>query len=199
MIQEYYNLPIALKNDYIQSYVKEAYEFYAQSGVKKAYAFYAIDILIRYLIKLGSSWPREPNVLYIAALYIASRHPFSHPNPTSRLEFAKRFQIRTSSINWYVNRITDELNFFKVYDSHSRPYFIDSSGIIHAITAAIARSRVNEYFIKQVVLDEPLNYDLMVDDIAAQLIDKLRLIPPIFRRELRKLIQRLIEEYSKFD
>ena len=137
MIQEYFNLPIALKNDYMQSYVKEAYKFYKDHGVKQTYAYYAIDIIIRYLIKLGSSWPRERNVLYIAALYIASRHPFSHPNPNSRIEFARRFQIRTSSINWYVTRIVNELSFFKVYDTHSRPYFIDSSGIIHVLSARI--------------------------------------------------------------
>ncbi|NVM52786.1 MAG: hypothetical protein HWN66_03715 [Candidatus Helarchaeota archaeon] len=193
MIQEYFNLPIALKNDYIQSYVREAYKFYKDHGVKKTYAFYAIDLIIRYLIKLGSSWPRERNVLYIAALYIASRHPFSHPNPTSRLEFAKRFQIKTSSINWYVTRITNELEFFKVYDSHSRPYFIDSSGIIHVLTASISRTRVNEHFIRQVALDEPIEINIIADEIVAQLVDKLRLIPSIFKRELRRLILSFIE------
>lgn len=196
MIQEYFNLPSALKTDYIQSYVKEAYSFYQEHGVKKAYAYYAIDIIIRYLIKLGSSWPRERNVLYIAALYIASRHVFSHPNPTSRLEFAKRFQVRTSSINWYVTRITDELSFFKVYDSHSRPYFIDLSGMIHTISAAMTRSRVNEYFIKNVVLDEPIDNTIIAEDILSEVVDKLRLIPAIFRREFRRLILDLIEHYS---
>lgn len=194
MIQEEYNLPIALKNEYIQSYVKEAYQFYIKNDVKEAYNFYAIDIIIRYLIRLGSSWPRERNVLYIAALYVADRHPFSYPNPTSRYEFAKRFQIKTSSINWYVNRITDELKFFKLFDSHSRPYFIDSSGLIHVITASISQTRVNEYFIRQVALDEPIEENIIADDIIAQLVDKLRLIPPIFRRELRRLVLSFIDE-----
>jgi len=195
MIQEYFNLPIALKNDYIQSYVREAYKFYKDNGVKKTYAFYAIDIIIRYLVKIGSSWPRERNVLYVAALYIAHRHPFSYPNPSSRLEFAQRFHIRTSSINWYVTRIINELQFFKVYDSHSRPYFIDSSGIIYVLSAAISRTRVNEYFIKQVALNEPVDHNTIADDIIAQLVDKLRLVPAIFQRELRKLILNLIDEY----
>jgi len=194
MIQEEYNLPIALKNEYIQSYVREAYKFYKDNDVKEAYNFYAIDIIIRYLIKLGSSWPRERNVLYIAALYIADRHPFSYPNPTSRYEFAKRFQIKSSSINWYVNRITEELNFFKLFDSHSRPYFIDSSGLIHVITISISQTRVNEYFIRQIALNEPIEENIIADDIIAQLVDKLRLIPPIFRRELHRLVLSLIYE-----
>ncbi|MFX1296336.1 MAG: hypothetical protein ACFFD2_15975 [Promethearchaeota archaeon] len=194
MIQEYLNIPFALKNEYIQSYVKEAYKFYKNNKVKQTYTFYAIDIIIRYLIKLGSSWPRERNVLYIAALYIANRHPFSHPNHTSRYEFAKRFHIKTSSINWYVTRITQELNFFKLYDSHSRPYFIDSYGIIHVLSASISKSKVNEYFISHVALNEPIEKNIIVDDITAQLVDKLHLIPPIFRRELRRLIFSFIEE-----
>lgn len=194
-MQEYYNLPVALRNEYIQSYVREAYKFYKDHGVKKSYGYYAIDIIIRYLIKLGSSWPRERNVLYIAALYVASRHPFSHPNPTSRYDFAKRFGIKTSSINWYVTRITNELSFFKVYDSHSRPYFIDSSGIIHVLSSTITKSRVNEYFIKQIVRDEPIDHNIIAEDIIAQLVDKLRLIPSIFRRELRRLILAFIEDY----
>ena len=194
MIQEYLNLPIALKNDYMKSYVKEAYKFYKENKVKQTYTFYAIDIIIRYLIKLGSSWPRERNVLYIAALYIADRHPFSHPNPTSRYEFAKRFHIKTSSINWYVTRITQELNFFKLFDSHSRPYFIDSSGIIHVLSASISRSQVNKYFIRHVALEEPIEKNIIVDDIVSQIIDKLKLVPLIFRRELRRLIFSFIEE-----
>jgi len=194
MIQEEYNLPFALKNEYIQSYVKEAYKFYINNDVKKAYTFYAIDIIIRYLIKLGSSWPRERTVLYIAALYIADRHPFSYPNPTSRYEYAKRFQIKSSSINWYVNRITEELKFLKLFDSHSRPYFIDSSGLIYVITASISQTQVNEYFIRKVALDEPVEENIIADDVIAQLVDKLRLIPSIFRRELRRLVMSLINE-----
>ncbi|HUX99348.1 MAG TPA: hypothetical protein VMV49_07320 [Candidatus Deferrimicrobium sp.] len=194
MIQEDLNLPIALKNEYIQSYVKEAYKFYESNEVKREYTFYAIDIIIRYLIKLGSSWPRERNVLYIAALYIADRHPFSHPNPTSRFDFAKRFHVKTSSINWYVTRITKELNFFKVFDNHSRPYFIDSSGLIHVLSASISRSRLNEYFIRQVAINAPIEINIIADDIVALLVDKLRLIPPIFRRELRRLVLSFIEE-----
>ncbi|MHA1276071.1 MAG: hypothetical protein ACTSQI_16465 [Candidatus Helarchaeota archaeon] len=194
MIQEYLNLPMALKNEYIQSYVKEAYDFYVtRHQVKETYAFYAIDIIIRYIVKLGSSWPRERDVLYIAALYIADRHPFSQPNPTSRYNYAKRFRIKTSSINWYVNKITQELNFFKFYDSHSRPYFIDSAGIIHVLSAAISRTQINKSFIKRVALNEPIEKNLIVDDIVAQLVDKLRLIPAIFRRELGRLIFSFIE------
>jgi len=195
LMQEYYNLPVALRNEYIQSYVRESYKFYKDHGVKKTYSYYAIDIIIRYLIKLGSSWPREKNVLYIAALYIASRHPFSHPNPTSRYDFAKRFQIKTSSINWYVTRITNELSFFKLYDSHSRPYFVDSSGLIHVLSSTITRSRTNEYFIRQIALEEVIDHNIIADDVIAQLVDKLRLIPPIFRRELRRLILSFIEDY----
>ena len=195
MIQEYLNLPIALKNEYIQSYVKEAYNFYMLNKIKQTYAFYAIDIIIRYLIKLGSSWPRERDVLYIAALYIADRHPFSHPNHTSRYEYANRFQIKTSSINWYVSRITQELSFFKLYDSHSRPYFIDSSGIIYVLAASISRTQLNSYFIRHVAMGEPIEKNIIVDDIVAQLVDKLRLIPSIFRRELRRLIFSFIEEF----
>ncbi|NVM28648.1 MAG: hypothetical protein HWN65_07370 [Candidatus Helarchaeota archaeon] len=195
MIQEYFNLPIALKNDYIQTYVREAYKFYKDHGVKRSYAFYAVDIIIRYLIKLGSSWPRERNVLYIAALYIASRHPFSHPNPASRYEFAKRFQIKTSSINWYVTRITSELQFVKVYDTHSRPYYIDSSGIIYTLSSSVTRSHVNEHYIRQVALGEPIEINIIADAIIAELVDTLRLIRPVFRRELRRLIISLIEKY----
>lgn len=194
MIQEDFNMPVALKNEYIQSYVKEAYKFYSVNDVKDAYTFYAIDIIIRYLIKIGQSWPRERNVLYIAALYIADRHPYSYPNPTSRYEFAKRFKIKTSSINWYVNRITDELKFYKLFDSHSRPYFIDSSGLIHVITASVTQTRVNEYFIRQVALDQPTEENIIADDITAQLVDKLRLIPAIFRRELRRIVLSFIGE-----
>ncbi len=193
MIKEYINLPVALKNEYMQSYVKESYAFYTKNEVKQTYALYAIDIIIRYLIKLGSSWPREKNVLYIAALYIADRHPFSHPNPTSRYDYAKRFHIKTSSINWYVNRITQELGFFKLYDTHSRPYFIDSSGIIHVLSESISRTQVNKYFICHIALNEPIEKNIIVDDIVAQLVDKLRLIPPIFRRELRRLVFSFIE------
>ncbi len=194
MIQEYLNLPIALKNEYIQSYVKEAFKFYTNNQVKQEYAFYAIDIIIRYLIKLGPSWPREKNVLYVAALYIADRHPISHPNPTSRFDFAKRFHIKTSSINWYVNRITQELSFFKLFDTHSRPYFIDSSGIIYVLSSSISRTQINKFFIQHVALNDPIEKNIIVDDIVEQLIDKLRLVPSVFRRELRRLIFSFIDE-----
>ena len=195
MIKEHINLPMALRNEYMQTYVKEAHAFYTKNKVKTTYALYAIDIIIRYLIKIGSSWPREKNVLYIAALYVADRHPFSHPNPTSRYDYAKKFHVKTSSINWYVTRITQELQFFKLFDTHSRPYFIDSSGIIHVLSESISRTQVNKYFIRNVALNESIEKNIIVDDIVSQLVDKLRLIPSIFRRELRRLIFSFIEDF----
>ena len=94
--------------------IREAYKFYVKNDVRDALAFGAVALIDRYL--RVAKLPKEEDAMFVAALYLISRHPFSFANHTSKQEFAEQFGIKASSLEWYSENLAEKLGFIRIYD-----------------------------------------------------------------------------------
>ena len=179
---------IILNDEYIRNIIKEANKIYKNFNLDIDIIPVALDIIIRYIKKTIPSEPREKNVLYLAAYYIVKRHPFAYPSYITRESFSIPFDIKTTSLDWYVNRILSDLNFIRIHDSQMKPYFIDRASLIFTVTHSIARSQLSEFLINAVINKKMHDVNIIVDDIVAILLDRLKILPEIFRRSVRTIV-----------
>ena len=110
--------------------VRDAHEFFVENRIDERYLGVTLDLIRRYVSMEGT--PREPDSLYAAALFMISRHPWSHPNPMTKNEFASRFRLKETSIDWYTDSIIEKLGFLKLHDSNQFPFYVDPIGTIAA-------------------------------------------------------------------
>ena len=83
--------------------VLDAHEFYKEKRVDERYESMALDLVRRYVWKEGL--PRETDPFFGAALFVVTRHPWSHPNPLTKTEFAAKLRMKESSLDWYTDSI----------------------------------------------------------------------------------------------
>ncbi len=179
------------------SLIKGAYKYYIKNDVRDALAFGAISLVNKYL--QVAKLPKEEDAMFVAALYLVSRHPFSFANHTSKQEFAEQFGIKATSLDWYSENITEKLGFIRIYDYRHFPYYIDPEGIINSVILSVVRLTVEELMVRTVLGVETFNEDEAVDGIVDRLIDRLKIVPNVFKPEIRRLVSEYMgKEVKKY-
>ncbi|MFX1452135.1 MAG: hypothetical protein ACFFCM_14965 [Promethearchaeota archaeon] len=177
-----------MNDKYIRKIIYEANQLYRKYDLDKNIITVALDIAVRYIKKAIPSEPREKNVLYCSAYFIAIRHPFSYPSQITRDGFADQFNIKTTSLDWYINRILTDLSFIRIHDLQTIPYFIDPTSLIFTVTTSIIHSNLSESLINAVLTQKIPDVNILVDKILGVLIDRLKILPNVFKRSLRGLV-----------
>jgi len=170
--------------------IKDAYKFFVKNDGEEALSVYAVTILKRYVEAAGL--PKEREAAYTASIYLASRHPFSFPNHVSKGEFAERFRLKASSLEWYAETISERLGFIKIYDYNRFPYYIDPESVIGTVLCSVVKSTVEEIGVRTMLGIEVMNEDEVVEGLVERLVDRLKIVPPIFRREMHRVIRELM-------
>jgi hypothetical protein len=173
--------------------VKEAYKFYVKNDFRDALAFGAIALINRYL--KVAKLPKEEDALFAAAIYLVSRNPFSFANHTSKPEFAEQIGIKTASLEWYSDNLAKTLGFIKIKDYRHFPYYIDPEGVINSVITSVVRQTVEELMVRTVLGVEIFNKVEATDAIVDRLVDRLKIVPNVFKPE----IQRLVSEYMNVE
>ncbi len=172
--------------------VREAYKFFIKNDVEEVLSVYATAILKRYIKVAGL--PKEREAAYAAAVYLASRHPFSFPNPVSKGEFAEKFGLKASSLEWYAENICENLEFIKIYDYNRFPYYIDPESVIGAVLKSVVRSTVEEVSVRTILGIEIMGEEAIVEGLVERLVDRLKIVPPVFKGEMHRVIRNLMKE-----
>lgn len=167
--------------------LKDAYEYFSNYSVKESYKIFALKVVAKYLTKAG--FPRDQSALNAAALYIVDRLPASYPNESSKKEFAERLNITESSLDWYINSIVDQLSFFTVRDRKNFPYYIEREGITFAVITSVVKVFVEEAIVQGLAELKRFDVKNIVDQILDMLITTLKIVPPVFRRDLATKIE----------
>ena len=176
-------------------FLKKAYEFFGKHSVKESYKIFALKVVAKYLTKAGS--PRDQGALNAAVLYVVNRLPASYPNHGSKKEFAERFNLSESSLDWYVNSIIEQLGFFTLRDRKNFPYYVEKEGITFAVISSVVKVFVEESIVQGLAEIKPFDIKSIVDQISDMLISTLKIIPPVFRRDLAAKIEAdLHEEFA---
>ncbi|MEA2069983.1 MAG: hypothetical protein U9O98_01690 [Asgard group archaeon] len=177
-------------------FLQDAHKFFTKQSVKESFKVFALKVVAKYLSKVG--FPRDGKGLNAAALYVVNRIPTSYPNHNSKKEFAERLDVQETSLDWYTSSIVENLNFFTVRDRKNYPYYIERDGITFAVISSVVKVYVEEAIVQGFAKIKPFDIKVIVDKILDMLIRKLRLLPPVFRRDLAVKIETdLYDEFSE--
>ncbi|NHJ12583.1 MAG: hypothetical protein EAX95_02860 [Candidatus Thorarchaeota archaeon] len=175
--------------------VRDAHEFYTQNMIDERYESMALDLVRRYVSSEGL--PREVDSFFSAALYVVTRHPWSHPNPLTKTQFSERLDVKESSIDWYTDSIVEKLGFTILYDTSRLPFFMDPQGTIASVVDSVVRSSVGEEVVRSIIKGSVVSPNSLAEKIVDRLCSVVKIVPTAFTEEIHNLVQRKIEEESK--
>ncbi len=175
--------------------VRDAHGFYQENKIDERYQSVALDLIRRYVSKMGM--PREVESLFGAALYIVSRHPWSHPNPLTKTEFAMRLRLKESSLEWYTDNIVESLGFLVLRDKSQLPFYVDPNGTIASVIDSIVRTSVGEEVVLGIVRGGAVSPLALAERIVDRLCNVVKIVPVAFEQELLGIVKRKIEAESQ--
>ncbi len=175
--------------------IRDAHEFYVERKIDERYESMALDLVRRHVSQQGV--PRENEPLFGAALYIVSRHPWSHPNPMTKGEFAAKLSMKESSLDWYTDNIVETLGFLALHDKTRQKFFVDPQGIVASVLESVVRGSVGEEVVQSVVRGSALSPIELSERIVDRLCNVVRIVPIAFEEDLIDMVQRMIEAESK--
>ncbi|MHA1137027.1 MAG: hypothetical protein ACTSSE_11125 [Candidatus Thorarchaeota archaeon] len=186
---------LAVNPQVIVSMVLNAHEFYKEKNIETRYEKMALELVRRFVSREGV--PREEDPFFSAALYIVTRHPWSHPNPLTKSAFASKLMMKESSLEWYAESICEKLGFSVLHDNTQLPFFMDPHGTIASVVDSVVRTSVGEEVVSSIVSRNVETPDYLAEKIVDQLCNVVKIIPTVFQQELYNLVRRKIEVESK--
>ena len=186
---------LAVNPQVIVTMVLNAHEFYKEKNIESRYEKMALDLVRRFISQEGV--PREEDPFFSAALYIVTRHPWSHPNPLTKSAFATKLVMKESSLEWYTESICEKLGFAVLHDNTQLPFFMDPQGTIASVIDSVVRTSVGEEVVSGIIRRNVETPDHLADKIVDQLCNVVKIVPTVFQQELYGLVRRKIEVESK--
>jgi len=186
---------LAVNPQVIVSMVLSAHEFYKEKKIESRYEKMALDLVRRFVSREGL--PREEDPFFSAALYIVTRHPWSHPNPLTKSNFASKLIMKESSLEWYTESICEKLEFSILHDATQLPFFMDPQGTIASVVDSVVRSSVGEEVVSSIINRSVEAPQYLAEKIVDQLCNVVKIVPLVFQQELYNLVRRKIEVESE--
>ena len=182
-------------DQYLIKVLTSAKEFYEQNNIEYKYIGSALNLIRTYY--LTNSEPREPFPFFVAVLYIVSRHPWTYPNPFTKIEFISRFNIHESAFDWYTRSICESLNVITLHDSQHYPYFIPPDDLSYCILFNRIKhaSSINRIW-NAVSVSNVKSISILADEIVDELVNKVNIIPAALQGDLYQFIERAINKES---
>lgn len=174
--------------------IRDAHQYLVQHRVDDNYQMMALDLIRRYVSREGQ--PRELDAFFGAALYMVTRHPWSHPNPLTKTEFAMKLRVKESSLEWYTDGIVEKLGFIVLHDKNQLPFFVDPEGTIANVVSSVVKRSVGEEVVRSIITGVAIAPFTLAQRIVDRLCNIVSIVPTVFERELQSLVQHLIEEES---
>jgi hypothetical protein len=195
MVSRFDDEHLAANPQEIVKIVRDAHEFYKANKIDERYETLALDLVRRFISREGV--PREIDPFFGAALYMVTRHPWSHPNPLTKTEFATRLRMKESSLEWYTESIAEKLGFTTLHDKAHLPFFMDPKGTIASVVDSVVSTSVGEVVVRGIVSGSAPSYEKLADSIVDRLCNIVKIIPTAFEQEIHNLVRRKIEEESE--
>lgn len=174
--------------------VRDAHQFFTENRIDENYQMMTLDLIRRFVSQEGL--PREPDPFFCSALYIVTRHPWSHPNPLTKSEFASKMRMKESSLEWYTDSITDKLGFLVLHDKNQLPFFVDPDGTIANVVNSVIRASVGEEVVRSIVTGSVISPAALAERIVDRLCNVVSIVPTAFEQELHSIVQTKIDEES---
>ncbi|MHA1798936.1 MAG: hypothetical protein ACTSVY_10875 [Candidatus Helarchaeota archaeon] len=178
----------------VENVLKGADRIYNKLNVVRPIKEECLKILFKFLEKkIFKSFPTEIKEISAAVNYIVERNPHSYPNDLSRDHVARKFDIKISSLDWYVKNIMEELNIIKIQDKDHRPYFYHDLSLINSIIVSQCNEYLGTHVIQSILYRKILDIDMITNEICDLLLNRLKILPKAFELSLQNLIISLIK------
>jgi hypothetical protein len=195
MVTHFDDEHLAVSPQIIVKVIRDAHEFFTDNKIDERYQNITLDLIRRFISKEGV--PREVDPFFGAALYMVTRHPWSHPNPLTKTEFSNKLRMKESSLEWYTESIAEKLGFTVLHDNAHLPFFMDPQGIIASVVNSVVGASVGEVVVRGIVSGSPPSYLKLADGIVDRLCNVVKIVPTVFEQDIHNLVRRKIEEESK--
>jgi len=173
----------------IPSILKKAYIKGIRLGLDDRTLIRSLIVLHRYLNKV--SWVKDTEALMCAAFYIADRFAINYPSSFKVEDFGKLFDIKPSSVKWYVEKIIKRLNIITIRDFKGHSYYLDPESFEFKLIESLSKKILEENKIKELVGIMSIDIDMLADHIA-DYVTSTRIISSVFKYSLRGIIYKIL-------
>lgn len=174
-------------------------EFLEKKDVPEHFLTYVATILTRFLRYIPV--PADHEACAVAALYVATRHPLSFPNVSTRESYSSKFDIKQSSIEWSLARIIETLGFITVRDTRHFPYYLDPKGVAVSVIKSLTKTKTLESLAVE-MNGMRGEVEEVVDSVLVDAIEEMNMLPEEFRGDLHKVVGDYVtktrEKYGDF-
>jgi len=174
--------------------IKDGQEFLQQFDINTALLLDTISVVYRYL-KNNGKIPHNLYKFFVAAYYIISRHPFAFPVHETKKDFCMKFNLPVSALDYCVEKITNSLNYIKILDDMNFPYFVDPKRDISLkFIKNLIKSKVDKAMMTFLVYDQPINSQILTEDLVNEAIFEQKAFPEELFRQLFEIAFDYVEE-----
>jgi len=182
--------------------LKDGQEFLEQFDINSDYLIDTVSVVYKYL-RNNRKIPHNLFKFFIGAYYIISRHPFAFPAHESKKDFCKQFGLPTSSLDYCVEKITETLNYIKIFDDMNFPYFIDPKRDISLnVIKNMVKTRVDKVMMRFLIYHQPVNSQIITDQLVNKIIIEQKAFPEDLFKQLYELtldlVEKELEDYNEY-
>lgn len=164
-------------------------------GVPKKISVYTSSIMFRYLEE--GRIPQSILNYFVAALYVAQRHPLSFPMHRKKSKFCDLYMIEEGSLDYCVNEIVRVLGFRKILDDKNYPYFLDPLDlglkIIKNMVEKECQEELVHFFRSSILVDA----QFLSEKLTTMVIFEMRVFHDELFRQIYEIIYGLVSDELK--
>lgn len=183
------------KERVIVEIINKGQSYLEDLGVPKKLTVYASSIIFRFLQK--GKVPQNILNYFVAALYIAQRHPLSFPMHKNKSKFCNLYMIEESSLNYCVGEIIRKLNFRKFLDNKNYPYFLDQLDLGLKIIRNLTKKECQEAMMQFFSYNTPINAQILSEKLTTTTIFEMRVFHEELFRQIYEVIYDLVLDELK--
>lgn len=113
----------------------------------------------------------------------------------SKKKFCRMFGLKSSSLDYSVEKITCTLSFIKILDDRNYPYFIDPKRDLgFKIIKTIVKDKVDKSHMNFLLYNQVINSQILSEELVTKIIFETKLFPEELFRQFYEIIFDLVED-----
>lgn len=145
---------------------------------------------------------KDEELFYKILLYLTLNHPNRYPNFISIQDFSKKFKIKKSIINYYVDEFSEgkiyQTKFFNLDGPSGGKYYFPTEGKLEKMLQVLTENQINKLAYLNILDSKKL--EKILESIDQSLIDRLleEACESTFHKDFKKPLKEFFPEYIKY-
>jgi hypothetical protein len=174
--------------------IRDGQEFLRNFDLDNELILDCVSIIYRFL-NITRKIPHNIYKFYIAAYFIASRHPRAFHIQEPKKRFCRRFGIEIRSLDYSVEKISNILGFIKILDDKNNPYFFEpKKDIAFELIKKIVKSETEKVMMMFLLYHQAINSQILSEDLTNKIIFEMKMFPEELFRQFFEIINQLVEK-----